>query len=172
MKKSKIKNQKENLINFTNSKKIKDFFKLFTNKKVIISILITIAILVIFRVGALVALPGVNFLSNSQQTATTNNNLLSLMNLLGGGGLSRVSFFALGVSPYITAQIIMQLLSTDLVKPVAEMLKSGEAGKRKYEIWTRIVTLPFAFLQAYAVIALSTTSKLHTVIEFNGGNPL
>ena len=76
MKKNKIKNQKENLINFTNSKKIKDFFKLFTNKKVIISILITIAILVIFRVGALVALPGVNFLSNSQQTATTNNNLL------------------------------------------------------------------------------------------------
>ena len=172
MKKNKIKIQKENLINFTNSKKIKDFFKLFTNKKVIISILITIAILVIFRVGALVALPGVNFLSNSQQTATTNNNLLSLMNLLGGGGLSRVSFFALGVSPYITAQIIMQLLSTDLVKPVAEMLKSGEAGKRKYEIWTRIVTLPFAFLQAYAVIALLTTSKLHTVIEFNNGNPL
>ncbi|MBR4486203.1 hypothetical protein IKS57_02395 [bacterium] len=133
MRENKTKKEKENLINLTNSKKIKDFFKLFTNKKVIISILITIAILVIFRIGALVALPGVTFLSNAQ-SATTNNNLLSIMNLLGGGGLSRVSFFALGVSPYITAQIIMQLLSTDLVKPVAEMLKSGEAGKRKYEI--------------------------------------
>ena len=63
-------NQKENLINFSNSKKIKDFFKLFTNKKVIVSLLITIAILVIFRIGALVALPGVNFLSNSQQQIT------------------------------------------------------------------------------------------------------
>ncbi len=164
-------NKKNTQLDSSNSSKVKNFIKIFTNKKVIVSILITIAILAIFRVGALIGLPGVTFLS-STQSATQSNNILSLMNLLGGGGLTRVSFFALGVSPYITAQIIMQLLSTDLVKPISDMLKTGEAGKRKYEIWTRIITLPFAFLQAYAVVALLTNSKLAHVVEFNNGNPL
>lgn len=171
MTKKKKKNTSVSEINSSNLTKFRNFIKIFTNKKVIISILITIAILVIFRIGALVALPGVTFLSKDSSTEQSNN-ILSLMNLLGGGGLTRVSYFALGVSPYITAQIIMQLLSTDLVKPITNMLKTGEAGKRKYEIWTRIITLPFAFLQAYAVIALLTTTKMQEVVEFNDGNAL
>lgn len=162
-----------NVDSFSNAEKIKNFFKLFANRKVIVSIFITLVILIIFRIGSLVSMPGVTFISSSAATnALQSNNLLGLMNMLGGGGLTQVSIFALGVSPYINAQIIMQLLSTDLVKPISDMLKSGEAGKRKYEIWTRVITLPFAFLQAYAIIALLTTSKLHTVIEFNDNNPL
>lgn len=170
--KNKQKINKKDEIDTSNFSKLKNYLRPFFNRKVLISLLITIVILVIFRVGALVAIPGVTFLSSTSSETEDSNNILSLMNLLGGGGLTRVSYFALGVSPYITAQIIMQLLSTDLVKPVSDMLKSGEAGKRKYEIWTRIITLPFAFLQAYAVIALLTSTKMQEVVSFNNGNAL
>lgn len=132
--KNKQKINKKDEIDTSNFSKLKNYLRPFFNRKVLISLLITIVILVIFRVGALVAIPGVTFLSSTSSETEDSNNILSLMNLLGGGGLTRVSYFALGVSPYITAQIIMQLLSTDLVKPVSDMLKSGEAGKRKYEI--------------------------------------
>ena len=124
-----------NVDSFSNAEKIKNFFKLFANRKVIVSIFITLVILIIFRIGSLVSMPGVKFISSTEAAnALQSNNLLGLMNMLGGGGLTQVSIFALGVSPYINAQIIMQLLSTDLVKPISDMLKSGEAGKRKYEI--------------------------------------
>ncbi|MDE7433632.1 MAG: hypothetical protein K2M43_00545 [Mycoplasmoidaceae bacterium] len=77
-----------------------------------------------------------------------------MLNLLAGGGLSKMSLFAVGVGPYITAQIIVQLLSSDLIPPMARMAKQGERGRRKLEIITRFLTLPFCLAQAYAVIAM------------------
>ena len=77
-----------------------------------------------------------------------------MLNLLAGGGLTRMSFFAIGVGPYITSQIIVQLLSSDLIPPLSRLSKQGERGKRKLEIINRVLTLPFCFVQAYAVMAL------------------
>jgi preprotein translocase subunit SecY len=77
-----------------------------------------------------------------------------MMNLLAGGGLQHMSLLAVGVGPYITAQIIVQLLSSDLIKPMAKMAKGGERGRKKLEIITRILTLPFCIAQGYAVLAL------------------
>ena len=77
-----------------------------------------------------------------------------MLNLLAGGGLTRMSIFAVGVGPYITSQIIVQLLSSDLVPPLSRLAKQGERGKRKLEVLTRALTLPFALIQAYAVMAL------------------
>jgi preprotein translocase subunit SecY len=77
-----------------------------------------------------------------------------MMNLLAGGGLQHMSLLAVGVGPYITAQIIVQLLSSDLIPPMAKMAKAGERGRKKLEIITRFLTLPFCVAQGYAVLAL------------------
>lgn len=132
--------------------------QIFTNKQVIVSFIATLVILILFRVGAGLTMPGIKIsdgYSGSDQTS-----FLGILNLLGGGGVSRISFMAIGVSPYITAQIIVQLLSTDLIKPLTRLTKSGEKGKRKLEVITRLLTIPFAIMQAYAVLSLSFNSGL------------
>lgn len=126
--------------------------QMFTNKQVVVSFVATLVLLILFRVGASLTIPGIK-LSNTLNGA--DSSFLGVLNLLGGGGTSRLSFMAVGVSPYITAQIIVQLLSSDLVKPLTQLSKSGERGKRKLEVITRLLTIPFALMQAYAVLSLA-----------------
>ena len=126
---------------------------LFTNREFIICLATTAFVLVVFRILAVIPLPGVEI----EKKADDSNSFISIFNLLGGGGLSQVSMFAVGVSPYITAQIIMQLLSTEIVPPLSRLAKSGELGRRKIEFITRIVTLPFAVVQAYGIVILIQT---------------
>lgn len=125
------------------------FVSLITNKQVIIGVFFTIFLIVIFHIASTITLPGVEIPAGYNQ-----NDFVSMLNLLAGGGLSRMSFFAVGVGPYITAQIIIQLLSSDLIPPLSRLSKQGERGKRKLEVITRIVTLPFCLVQSYASIAL------------------
>ena len=122
----------------------------FRNKKVIIAILTTLGILILFRIGSVVPMPFIKITKNE----FSDNSFLQIMNLLGGGGLSQFSIFAIGISPYITAQIIVQLLSSDLIPPLARMTKSGEKGRKKLEVITRVLTLPFAIVQAYAIMSM------------------
>ncbi len=128
----------------------------FKNKKVWIAMGVTLGLLLFFRLGAVIPMP---FITINYDAGAENTSFFELMNLLGGGGLSQVSLFAIGVSPYITAQIIVQLLSSDLIPPLSRMAKSGERGKKKLEVITRLITLPFAAIQAYAILALLTTSQ-------------
>ena len=94
-------------------KKIASILK---NKEIMNRILFTILILFVFRIGAQITVPGVVIDKASELGQfLSGNNPLSLMNLMGGGTLQSFSIFALGVSPYITAQIIVQLLSTDVL---------------------------------------------------------
>ena len=74
------------------------------------------------------------------------------MNLLGGGTLQSFSIFALGVSPYITAQIIVQLLSTDVLPALTELKRQGQYGRKKIEMATRYLTLMLGAVQAYGII--------------------
>lgn len=131
--------------------------QIFTNKQVVVSFIATLVLLVLFRIGSSLTMPGLKFNSNIQEA---QSSFLGVLNLLGGGGVSRVSFMAIGVSPYITAQIIVQLLSSDLVKPLTRLSKAGERGKRKLEVITRLITIPFAIMQAYAVLSLAGTQGL------------
>ncbi|MDE6289712.1 MAG: preprotein translocase subunit SecY, partial [Ureaplasma sp.] len=112
-----------------------EFKSIFTNKKVLTAIFVTIAILVLFRIGSILPMPYIHL--NGESSQSGSGTFFDMMNLLGGGGLTRVSIFAIGISPYITAQIIMQLLSTDLIPPLARMAKGGERGRKKIEIITR-----------------------------------
>lgn len=136
--------------NIINNRKTSLFRSIFLNKTVLATMFFTLVALVLFHVASTVTLPGIHIKDNGN----VSNNFTSMLNLLAGGGLSRMSFFAVGVGPYITAQIIVQLLSADLVPPLARMAKAGEKGKKQLEVITRFLTLPFCIAQSYAVIAL------------------
>ena len=136
---------------------MKKFIGIFKNKEVVNRIFFTIMILFVFRIGCAITVPGVDA-SALQDNIMGSNNMLSLMNLLGGGALQNFSVFALGVSPYITAQIIIQLLSMDVLPALTELNRQGQYGRKKIEMATRYLSLLICAVQAYGIIqtALNT----------------
>ncbi|MHB1330430.1 MAG: preprotein translocase subunit SecY [Minisyncoccota bacterium] len=115
-------------------------------------ILMTFGILVLSRVLAVVPIPGINESALAQ--LFTGNQFLSLLNIFSGGGLSTLSIVMLGVGPYITASIIMQLL-TLMVPRLKEMhQEEGDAGRKKFSQYSRLLSIPLAILQGYAFITL------------------
>jgi preprotein translocase subunit SecY len=132
------------------------------NKDVINRIFFTIMILLVFRIGAAIQVPGVT-LSKDLTTAMNSSNALSLMNLLGGGALQNFSIFALGVSPYITAQIIVELLSMDVLPTLSELRKQGDTGRHKIEMATRYLTIMLGAVQAYGIIKMMESSNYVTL---------
>ena len=132
---------------------MKSIAAIFKNKEVLNRIVFTIVILLVFRIGAAVTGPGVTA-GKGLQDALSGNSALSMLNLLGGGGLQNFSIFALGVSPYITSQIIVQLLSMDVLPALSELRKQGEAGRKKSEMATRYLTLMLGAIQAYGIIKM------------------
>lgn len=111
-------------------------------------ILFTLLMLVVFRIGAFIPVPGVN--KNVLQF-TGDASLFGVMNMFGGGALERFSIFAMGIMPYITASIIVQLLQMDVVPKFAEWAKQGEVGRRKLAQFTRYGTIVLGFIQALAL---------------------
>ncbi|WP_245529209.1 preprotein translocase subunit SecY [Candidatus Mycoplasma haematominutum] len=89
-----------------------------------------------------------------RRTASNLSGLAQLLNLFGGGGFRRASIFSVGISPYITAQIIIQLMSNDLVKKLNELRKAGELGRVKLELYTRLLTMPFAIITSLGTLYL------------------
>jgi len=130
---------------------MKKFIEIFKNKEVVNRIFFTIMILFVFRIGSAITVPGVDASALTEQIYNSNN-MLSLMNLLGGGALSNFSVFALGVSPYITAQIIIQMLSMDVLPALTELNRQGQYGRKKSEMATRYLSLMIGAVQAYGII--------------------
>lgn len=145
---------------------MKKFASIFKNKEIVNRIFFTVMILFVFRIGAQITVPGVT-LGEDLTKYLQENNALSLMNLLGGGTLQTFSIFALGVSPYITAQIIIQLLSTDVLPALTELKRQGQYGRKKIELATRYLTLLIGAVQAYGIIQ---TMKSSEYITFSAGN--
>lgn len=116
-----------------------------TNKDLRKRILFTLGALLIFIVGTNLRVP-----VQATKTLTDNLGFLDLLNAMGGGALKNFSIFALGVSPYITASIIIQLLEMDIIPYFSELAKEGPVGRRKLNQITRYVGIAFAFLQGYA----------------------
>ena len=111
-----------------------------------------LGMLVVFRIAANVPLPGVNV--EQLRRLFEGNQLLGMLNVFSGGGLSNISIVMLGVGPYITASIIMQLL-TMIVPRIEQIYKEeGEAGRQKFNMWTRWFTVPLAALQTFSMITL------------------
>jgi preprotein translocase subunit SecY len=118
-------------------------------------ILFTLAILALFRLGSTIPVPGVNYKAVQSCLGTTKgSNVYGLVNLFSGGALLQLSVFALGIMPYITSSIIMQLLQ--VVIPRLERLKDqGQSGQAKITQYTRYLTIALAILQSTGIVALA-----------------
>lgn len=113
-------------------------------------LLITFFILFLFRLCLYIRMPGIEFDKSTKDLQASP--FFNLISLIGGGLFEHFSILALGVSPYITASIIVQLLSNDLIPVLTRWQKSGEKERRKLEVLTRIITIPFAIVQGLAMI--------------------
>lgn len=111
-------------------------------------IIFTLLMLIVFRIGTFVPVPNVDA---NVLKATDEFNLVGFLNTFGGGALSNFSIFAMGIMPYITASIIVQLLQMDVVPKFAEWAKQGEVGRRKLAQFTRYFTIILAFIQSFAM---------------------
>ncbi len=126
----------------------------FTVAEIRKKLLFTAAMLAVYRFGAHVPVPGINTAAvQSVQEQFGGGGVLSLLNTFSGGGLSRIALFALGIMPYITASIILQLLQ--VVIPSLEKLKNeGEVGQQRITQYTRYLTVALAFAQAIGYVFL------------------
>lgn len=132
-------------------------------------ILFTLGLLVVFRIEAHVPVPNVNH--KALASVINGQSLLQLLNIFSGGSLQSFSIVALGVYPYITASIVMQLL-IGVVPALTELQKEGEYGRNKINQYTRMLTVPLALIQGYGqMVALNnfTTTKVFSNFGlFNG----
>jgi preprotein translocase subunit SecY len=114
-------------------------------------IVYTLSLLVIYRLGSYVILPGIDSDALEGLNNQTKNNILGLINTFAGGAFGRGAIFALGIMPYISASIFMQLFSI-AVPAFQRLQKEGEEGRRKINQYTRILTIAFTMVQAYGYL--------------------
>ncbi|HLD28340.1 MAG TPA: preprotein translocase subunit SecY [Patescibacteria group bacterium] len=127
------------------------------------SILFVLAMLVIFRAAAHIAVPGVD--TSGLKQLFEGNQLLGLMNIFSGGTMQNFSIVMLGVAPYITASIIFQLL-TMVVPWLEELSKEGDYGRQKISQWTRWLSVPLALMQSFGMITLLRRSVPSIMPDF------
>lgn len=123
----------------------------FKDKEIRGKIYYTLFILLLYRIGANIAVPGINAKALAILANSSAKNLIPMLDTISGGGLDTFSIFALGVSPYITAQIVIQLLQMDIVPKLVEWGKQGEVGRRKTNQVTRYLALVVAFIQSIGI---------------------
>ncbi len=138
------------------------FTAMIKNKDIRKRILYTLLVLFIFRFGAAITVPGVN--TSDLVQGIGDNTLFTMISLLGGGGLEQFSVFALGVTPYITASIIIQLLSMDVIPPLTELAKSGAKGRKQLDRYTRYLAVVLGFVQA-AFLVWGFSNQYTTLID-------
>jgi preprotein translocase subunit SecY len=113
-------------------------------------ILFTLGVLVVCRIGSFVPIPGIDSVALASLAERAQGGILGMFNMLSGGSLERMSIFALAIMPYITASIVIQLM-TIAYKPLENLKKDGEVGRRKINQLSRYLTVLFAAFQAYGV---------------------
>jgi len=127
------------------------------NKDLRKSILFTFVVLFIFKLGTAIIVPGID-----KEALTGNLGFLEIMNAMGGGAMEKFSIFALGVMPYITASIIIQLLSMDIIPYLSDLSKQGQVGRNKLNQITRVLGIILAFIQGY----------MYSFTYVQGGSPI
>ncbi len=116
------------------------------------SILFTLAMLIVFRFLGTIPVPGVQ--PEVLRQFLSQNQFLSFLNLFSGGGLSQLSIIVLGVGPYITSSIIMQLMTTVVPKLKTLFHEEGSIGRKKFNLYSRLLTVPIALIQGYGILTL------------------
>src|SRR5919205_2285339 len=113
-------------------------------------VLFTLGLLAIYRLGGHIPTPGVDALRFEEFVKQNAGSFLGFIDLFSGGTFRRLTIFALGIMPYITASIILQLL-TVVVPTLEKLQKEGELGRRKITQWTRYLTVGLAFMQSFGI---------------------
>src|SRR5574344_1824179 len=117
------------------------------NKKIWISLLFTALFLFIFRLGYFIQIPFVS-IEYVKTLFSSGESMFGFLDIFSGGALSNFSIVALGISPYITSSIVVQLLQMDIVPVLKEWSEEGETGKQKLNALTRYLSIALAFVQA------------------------
>lgn len=157
-----------------------NFFKeVFKKGELRRKVIFTLGILFVFRLGAGIVIPYID--TSAITSAATSSGIFGIMNMLGGGTLEKFSLFSLGVSPYITSSIIIELLSMDVIPALAQWNKEGNTGKKKKDKVTRVLTLALAIIQGgsltyafdkgYSILASSSIwTYVYVVIVMAAGS--
>ena len=157
-----------------------NFFKeVFKKGELRRKVVFTLGILFVFRLGAGIVIPYID--TSAITSAATSSGIFGIMNMLGGGTLEKFSLFSLGVSPYITSSIIIELLSMDVIPALAQWNKEGNTGKKKKDKVTRVLTLALAIIQGgsltyafdkgYSILASSSIwTYIYVVIIMAAGS--
>jgi preprotein translocase subunit SecY len=144
--------------------KIANIFKIPDLRK---RVLFTLGMLAVYRLGSHIPTPGINADMLAQFFNQNSGSALGLVDLFSGGNLRKLTVFALGIMPYITASIIFQLL-TVIYEPLAKLQKEGELGRRKITQWTRYVTVLLGIVQSFAIaLTLTNTSTGQTMVTIS-----
>lgn len=141
----------------------KTLIALFKNKDIRAKILFTLAMLLVFRLGAAITIPNID--TSKLVTGLSDNDLITMMNMLGAGSWQTFSIFSMGVGPYITSSIVIELLAMDVIPPLAELAKNGQQGRQKMDRITRYLAVVLGFIQAYTLTL--TFDKAYGILESN-----
>src|SRR5258708_10190373 len=113
-------------------------------------VLFTLAMLAVYRLGGHIPTPGINLQRWEEFFASNSGSIFGFFDLFAGGNIRRLTIFALGIMPYITASIILQLL-TVVIPTLEKLQKEGELGRRKITQWTRYLTVILALMQSFGI---------------------
>src|SRR3990167_5543983 len=138
---------------------VETFKQIFTLPDLRKRILLAVGLLIIARLLAHIPLPGVDL--EELRNFFGRNQIFGLYNMFSGGAMENFSIIMMGVGPYITATIIVQLL-TMVIPALEELQKEGASGQEKINYWTRILTVPLALLQSYAMLSLLKSQQIIT----------
>lgn len=142
------------------------FADMFKNKDIRNRIFFTLAMLFVFRFGSAITVPGVDVTELIK--GMQDSSLFAMINMLGGGGLEQLSIFAMGVGPYITASIIIQLLSMDVIPVLTELAKGGATGKKQIDRYTRYLAVVLSFFQASTLVYSFSTQYKTLLVNGSG----
>jgi preprotein translocase subunit SecY len=132
-------------------------------------VLFTLGMLAVYRLGSHIPTPGINGTMLAEFFNQNSGSALGLVDLFSGGNLRKLTIFALGIMPYITASIIFQLL-TVIYEPLAKLQKEGELGRRKITQWTRYVTVLLGIVQSFTIaLTLTNTSTGSSMVTISRG---
>lgn len=142
------------------------FADMFKNKDIRNRIFFTLAMLFVFRFGSAITVPGVDVTELIK--GMQDSSLFAMISMLGGGGLEQLSIFAMGVGPYITASIIIQLLSMDVIPALTELAKGGATGKKQIDRYTRYLAVVLSFFQASTLVYSFSTQYKTLLVNGSG----
>lgn len=149
---------------------LEDIKSIFSVKDVRKKLLFTFLILLLFRVGTFITIPGLDKITINQQLGAGTNGLSAMINLISGGAFSRLSIFSMTIGPYITASIVLNLLQF-VIPSLERLAKEGESGRKKLSKYTKYLTIMFAFIEGLGLY-FTYKAYLLTPLTYGAGKYL